>query len=131
MRVHREIAAGREQQHVVVVGAEERLDRHQAVAAGTVLDHDRLAPARRQPLRQQPRADIGARAGTKRHDELDCPLRPFLRQRRHRHHRANGDKADSHQEQAEFRHAHLRLPYYFFARLGALRAEHNALPRRQ
>ena len=35
-----------EQQRVVVAGAGEDVDRDDAVAAGTILDHHRLAPAR-------------------------------------------------------------------------------------
>ena len=64
---------------MIVVGGEERLDRDQPVGAGTILDHHRFSPARRQPIRKQPRADIDAGAGTERHEEFDRPLRPGLR----------------------------------------------------
>ena len=60
----------RHQQNMVVLGAGERADGDDAVAAGTVLHHHRLAPFRRQLVRDQPRADIDAAAGAKRQDEL-------------------------------------------------------------
>jgi hypothetical protein len=81
--MHGEIAARAEQESVVVINAEKRLDGDQAVTAGTVLDHYRLAaPARREPLRYEPRSDIRARSGPERHDELDRVLGPFCRLRR-------------------------------------------------
>jgi len=72
----RERSARREEERVIVVGGDEGLDRDQPVRTGTVLDHDRLAPARRQPVCQQPRPDVRARAGAERHDEFHRSLRP-------------------------------------------------------
>ena len=83
-RMHGEIAGRPEQQHVIVVGGQERLDRDDAVAAGLVLDHHRLAPLLRELLGEQPRADVGAGARPERHDEFDRPRRPALRLRRGR-----------------------------------------------
>src|SRR5580704_16754468 len=76
--MRREGRGRREQQRMIVVRADECRDRHDAVAAGAVLDHDGLAPARRQPIREQPRPDIGTAAGTERHDETHGALRPRL-----------------------------------------------------
>jgi hypothetical protein len=61
---------------MIVCGGDEGLDRDQSVGARAVLDHDRLAPARRQPVSEQPRADVDAGAGSERHDEFHRPLRP-------------------------------------------------------
>ena len=79
--MHGEVAGRPEQQDVIVVGGQERLDRDDAVAAGLVLDHHRLAPFLRELLGEQPRADVGAGAGAERHDEFHRPGRPVLRLR--------------------------------------------------
>jgi len=63
---------------VLVVGAEEGRDGDEAVAAGTVLNHDWLAPALRQPLGEQPRSDVGPAAWPERQHESDRALRPRL-----------------------------------------------------
>jgi hypothetical protein len=65
---------------VIILRADKGGDRHDAVAAGPVLDHHRLPPFLGQPVREQPRADIGTAAGSERQDELDRPRRPVLRQ---------------------------------------------------
>jgi hypothetical protein len=70
-----------EHQHMIVARAQHRVDGHDPVAAGTVLDHDRLPPALGEAVGQQPRAEIGAGAGTERHHEMHRPLRPGLRLR--------------------------------------------------
>ena len=57
---------------------EERRHRRNAVGALAVLDHDRLAPFRRQPFRHHARGQIHAAAGRQRHDEADGALRPTL-----------------------------------------------------
>jgi hypothetical protein len=103
-RMHRERAAGREQQRMVVVAGDERLDRHQAVGAGPVFDHHRLAPARRQPVGQHARADIGAGARPERHDEPHRPLRPRLRLRLRR--QRYGNREESEGKRAQLRHGH-------------------------
>jgi hypothetical protein len=54
------------QQHVVIVGANKCADGNDRVAAGTVLDDDRLAPARAEPIGEHARADIHAGAGAER-----------------------------------------------------------------
>ncbi len=77
-RMRGEDRGRREQQRVIVMGADEGADPDDAVAAGTILDHHRLAPARRQPVGQQPRRDVGTAAGAQRHDEPDVALRPRL-----------------------------------------------------
>src|SRR5262244_3467111 len=66
------------QEGVIVVGGQHRLDRDHAVAARTVLDHDRLAPACLQAVLNKARADIGAGTRTERNDEPDRLLRPSL-----------------------------------------------------
>ena len=50
-----------------------------AVAAALVVDHDRLAPHRRQLLGIDARADIGRGAGRERHDHGHAARRPGLR----------------------------------------------------
>jgi len=80
--VAHEGGARREQQDVIVLGADEGVDRHDAVAAGPVLDDDRLVPFFGQPVRQQPGADIGSAARPERQHELDRPCRPGLRRAR-------------------------------------------------
>src|SRR5262249_3906976 len=76
VRVDDEVAARSPQERVIVVGGQPGLDRDDAVTAGPVVDHDRLAPARRQLLLDQAGADIGTGAGPERYDELDRALRP-------------------------------------------------------
>src|SRR5262249_20169509 len=66
------------EEHVVIVGADERADGDETIPAGAILDNDRLAPAPAQSIRDQSRADIDAAARPERHDELDRPLRPSL-----------------------------------------------------
>ena len=68
-RMGGEIAGRHVQQDVIVIRAQERRDRDDAVAAGTIFDHHRLTPALRQLFGEQPRADIGGRARSERHDE--------------------------------------------------------------
>src|SRR5262249_51521939 len=64
-----------EQERVLVVRTGECGDGDEAVAARPVLDHHRLAPARRELLCEQPGGDVGAGGGTKREGELDRALR--------------------------------------------------------
>ena len=94
-----------EEKHVVVVRADECVDGDEAVAAGAVLDHHRLAPFRGELFGDQPRADVGAGARTKRQQELDGARRPVLRRRgqgrqrkrRHREERAGQRFCDAHE----------------------------------
>ena len=72
------------QQHVIVARAHHGVDRDDGVAAGTIFHHHGDAPARAQPICQQPRADIDPGAGTERHDESDRSLRPALLRHRRR-----------------------------------------------
>jgi hypothetical protein len=67
---------------MIVVRTGERRDRQDGIAARLVLDHDRLAPFGRQPVCDQPRRDVDARAGSERQDEADVALRPGLGLRR-------------------------------------------------
>ena len=78
-RMRDERRGRRQQQDVIVLGADEGVDRDDAVAAGPVLDHHRLAPFLGQAVGQQPAADVGAAAGAERQDELDVARRPSLR----------------------------------------------------
>src|SRR3974390_403008 len=68
----------REQQLMVVMRADEGIDRDNAVAAGPVLDHDGLTPSLPQPVRQQPRSYIGATAWAECQDEFHWPCWPGL-----------------------------------------------------
>jgi len=77
-RVGGEGGGRREQQLMIVMRADEGIDCDNAVAAGAVLDHDRLTPSLAEPIREQPRADIGAAAGTESEDEFHRPCRPGL-----------------------------------------------------
>ena len=63
----------RDQQDVIVVRAEEAGDGEHAVAAGFVLDDDRLTPLGRQFIGEQTRPDIDAAAGPKRDDQAHRP----------------------------------------------------------
>src|SRR3954469_12935517 len=45
-----------------------------AIAPGTILDHDRLAPARGKTFREHPGGDIDSGAGPERQDEPDRTL---------------------------------------------------------
>jgi hypothetical protein len=51
--MRRECTHAREKQRVVIIGRKEGGDGGEAIAAGTVLDHNRLAPALLQPLRDE------------------------------------------------------------------------------
>ena len=79
--VHGEIARRHIQQYVVVIRAQKRRDRDNAVAAGPVLDHHGLAPELRQLFSEQSRADVGGGARSERHDEPDRSRRPGRRLR--------------------------------------------------
>ena len=80
---------------MIIVGTGECADRDETIAAGTILDHRRLAPAPGQPIREQSRPDIDAAARSERHNEFDRPLRPGLRCRWHRPQDERGEKAES------------------------------------
>jgi hypothetical protein len=92
MRSERSARCGK--QHVIVVGADERADGDETVAARTILDDHRLAPAPAQTVGDQPRADIDAAARSERHDELDRALRPCLRGRRLCREQKRGEQAE-------------------------------------
>ena len=64
---------------MIVIGSNESLDSNEPIGTGAVFDNDRLAPARRQPIGQQPGTDIDPRPRTEGNDEFDRPLRPRLR----------------------------------------------------
>jgi hypothetical protein len=70
-----------EQQRVVVVGAGECANGDETVAARTVFDHHRLAPARAQPIGEQPRRDIRCARWSERDDEPHRARRIGLRRR--------------------------------------------------
>ena len=79
---------------MIVVSRDEGVDGDKAVAAGTVLDDDRLPPALREPVRQQARTDIGAAAGAKGQNETDRPGRPVRGGRRSGHARQDDKRAE-------------------------------------
>ena len=62
IRVRGERGGRSEEEGVIVARAEESRDGNEAVAAGAILDHNRLAPFGAELFGQQPRADIGASA---------------------------------------------------------------------
>src|ERR1700733_10732148 len=64
---------------MIVMGASESPEGDKAVAAGTILDNDRLSPALGEAVGEQARTDIGSGAGSERQDEFDDALRPRLR----------------------------------------------------
>ena len=64
---------------MVVAGAGEGVDGDEAVAARTIFDHDGVAPPGAELFCEQPRAQIGARAGAERENEFHRPNRPILR----------------------------------------------------
>src|SRR5580698_3737208 len=61
------------------VNDDDGVDGDKAVAAGTVIDDDRLPPALREPVRQQAGADIGSAARAKGQNETDRTGRPIGR----------------------------------------------------
>ena len=63
-------------EQVIVVRAEETGDGDDAVAAGAVLDDDRLVPHRRELVGEQAGADVDAAAGPERDDEMHRSRRP-------------------------------------------------------
>ena len=81
--VHRrgdDLAGGHHAERVaVLVGAGDRLVAEGAGGARPVLDHDRLAELFLQRLRDDAADDVGAAAGSERHDDADRTLWPFLR----------------------------------------------------
>jgi hypothetical protein len=110
-RVHREVAGRREQEGVVVVGAEKRLDRDEAVAARPVLDHHRLAPYCRQLLGEQSATDIGAGTWSERYDKSDWSRRPILLRPGRRGRRYDPKKTEDEGKCLDFRNSHgLFLP---------------------
>ena len=91
-RMHRERTGGSIHQHVIVIGTHESADRHKAIAAGPVLDNDRLAPTLLQPLGHQSGTDVSAGTTAEGNDEFDRALRPGGRLGSSRH-EAHGGKA--------------------------------------
>jgi hypothetical protein len=81
--IDRDRVGCRIQQRVIVARGSECASGEDAVGARLVLDHDRLAPALRQPVAEQSRGGIGRAAGPERHHELHGALRPVLRLRLH------------------------------------------------
>jgi hypothetical protein len=67
-----DLAGGHHAERVaVLVGAGDRLVAEGAGGAGPVLDHDRLAELFLQRLRDDAADDVGAAAGSERHDDAD------------------------------------------------------------
>src|SRR5262249_13381401 len=69
----------REQQRVVVGGADEGIDRDEAVAAGAVFHHDGLAPSRGETVPDEPRGDIDTGSRPEWQNESDGSRRIGLR----------------------------------------------------
>jgi hypothetical protein len=86
--VHDGLAADRADEEGMAVrrAARRRLGADGRARAGLVLDHDRLAQARRELLRQRAGDDVDAAARRKRHDEADRPGRILRRRRRRAEH---------------------------------------------
>ena len=68
----------REQQNMIVTGADDRRDRDEGIAARPVFDYHRLTPLGRQLVGEHARGDVDAGAGPERNNELDRVLRPSL-----------------------------------------------------
>src|SRR5258708_12284363 len=69
--MHREGPDGREQKRMVVVGGDESSNRDEAIAARTIFDQDRLAPAGGQSVCEQSRRNVRSTGGSQRHDETN------------------------------------------------------------
>ena len=63
IRMHDEGACRPKQKSMVIVRSGERADGDEPIAAGTIFNDDRLAPARRETIGKQPRRDIGCARG--------------------------------------------------------------------
>src|SRR5215475_15811363 len=75
---------------MIVLGADEGVERDKAVAARTILHHYRLAPARGQTLGKQTGCGIAGAASAKRQYEAHRPRRIGLRPSDARHGRQRG-----------------------------------------
>jgi len=64
-----------EEQHVIVACADKSIQRDQAIAAGAVLDDDRLAPTRAQPIGEQSRGNVGRAGGAEWQNETNRACR--------------------------------------------------------
>ena len=81
VRMHREGPDGREQKRMVVVGGDESSNRDEAIAARTIFDQDRLAPAGGQSVCEQSRRNVRSTGGSERHEETNRSRRIGLRRR--------------------------------------------------
>src|SRR5262249_51387861 len=91
-----------EEQHVIVACADKSVQRDQAVAAGAVLDDDRLAPTRAQPIGEQSRGNVGRAGGAGWKNETNRACRvgrlgretSHLRQASHLRHGGERERGD-------------------------------------
>ena len=102
---HRQDAGRPEPQRMIVGGVDKGLDRHDAVAARAILDHHRLAPARRQAIGEQPGGDVAGAGGAEWHDEFDGAGRiSLLRHRTVGEMQAGGDRQAGNCHKSSHRH---------------------------
>src|SRR5215472_2887202 len=95
---------------MIVLGADEGIERDKAVAARTILHHYRLAPARGQTLGKQTGCGIAGAASAKRQDEAHRPRRIGLRPCDVRQGRQRGSARGQIQEIAAGKFHFLNLP---------------------
>jgi hypothetical protein len=69
--VDKESGGRAEEQCVIVVCAEKGIERHQAIAARAILDHDRLAPVCAQSISKQSCCYVRRAGGAKWQNETD------------------------------------------------------------
>jgi hypothetical protein len=79
--MHGEGACRPKQKSMVIVRSGERADGDEPIAAGTIFNDDRPAPARRETIGKQPRRDIGCARRPERDDEVHGAGRVGLRRR--------------------------------------------------
>jgi len=60
-----------EEQRVIVPGTDEGIECDEPIAAWTIFNHDRLAPARTQPVGEQPCGDVHSTGGAEGQNEAN------------------------------------------------------------
>jgi hypothetical protein len=94
-RIDRQRPADRQAERVAVGrGLGDRVGAEIAARARLVLDHEVLAELVLEVIGDQPHHQVGGRAGAERHDQLDRPGRPALRQGGNR----RGDESEKRNE---------------------------------
>jgi hypothetical protein len=100
----------RKQQHVIIMRGDEGVDGDQAVAAGPVLDDDRLPPFAAEPVGKQPGADIRTAARAKRQNEFYRARRPCRSGAGAVHQHSGGEQTQHQGQQGVKLVAHRVLP---------------------